>query len=384
MVYPQGLFTTSSSNRGNGPGHDPDRLVNSGVADAMTPLDQGDGHETYVAPSWDDDVQPVSLSEAPTLAAGLKAAREATGRTLEDLSDATRVRKQYLIALEEGAYDRLPSRPFSTGYVRAYARALGLDEETAADRFKSECPDPSAPLRAPVGSELDEVKPRHTGWIVAGLVLISAVVVWNVARHTMTAPKHESTDLAQTTPTKEQWTLGSAPGGGSEVRLGAPLPPPKDQNVPAPYLTPGIEKELTSLNQTADQAQAAVQQTAQKIAVGAAFNPKGQVFGAPSDESMVTLQDRSSVPVSLVLRTVDNVILFSRTLGPGEAYRAPRNDGLQIDVSDPAAISVFLNGEYHGSLQQTVTPLQNLNAQAQALAAKAAAAVQAAAPSTGG
>ena len=70
----------------------------------MTPLDQGDGHETYIAPSWDDDVQPVSLSEAPTLAAGLKAAREATGRTLEDLSDATRVRKQYLIALEEGAW----------------------------------------------------------------------------------------------------------------------------------------------------------------------------------------------------------------------------------------------------------------------------------------
>ncbi|HEY3814808.1 MAG TPA: helix-turn-helix domain-containing protein [Caulobacteraceae bacterium] len=348
----------------------------------MTPLDN-DGHETYIAPSWDDDVQPVSLSEAATLAAGLKAAREATGRTLEDLSDATRVRKQYLIALEEGAYDRLPSRPFSTGYVRAYAKALGLDEETAADRFKQECPDPSAPLRAPVGSELEEVKPRHTGWIVAGLVLISAVVVWNVARHTMAAPKHESSDLAQAS-TKEQWTLGLSPGGGqagggSEIRLGAPLPPPKDQNVPAPYKTPGIENQLSSLDQTGDQAQGAVTQTAEKISVGASFNPKGQVFGAPSDESLVTLQDRASVPVSLVLRTVDNVIVFSRTLGPGEAYRAPRSDGLQIDVSDPAAISVFLNGEYHGALQQTVTPLQNLNTQAQALAAKAAAAVQAAA-----
>ena len=346
----------------------------------MTPLETGNGdhaNETYVAPSWDDDTQPVSLSEAPSLAAGLKAAREATGRTLEDLSDATRVRKQYLIALEEGAFDRLPSRPFSTGYVRAYARALGLDEETAADRFKTECPDPSAPLRAPVGSELDEVKPRHTGWIVAGIVLISAVVVWNVARHTMVAPKHESTDLAATAEAKEQWTLGAPPG--DVIRLNAPLPAPKDQNVPPAYKTPGIEKELGSLDQTGDQAPSAAQQTADKIPVGAAFNPKGQIFGAPSDESMVTLQDRSSVPVSLVLRTMDNVIYFSRTLGPGEAYRAPRADGLQIDVSDPAAISVFLNGEYHGALQQTVTPLQNLNAQAQQLAAKAAAAIQASA-----
>ncbi|HWE47610.1 MAG TPA: helix-turn-helix domain-containing protein [Caulobacteraceae bacterium] len=356
----------------------------------MTPLDTGNndnGHEAYIAPSWDDDVQPVSLSEAPSLAAGLKAAREATGRTLEDLSDATRVRKQYLIALEEGAYDRLPSRPFSTGYVRAYARALGLDEETAADRFKTECPDASATLRAPVGSELDEVKPRHTGWIVAGVVLISAVVVWNVARRTLNAPKHESSALAQAATPKEQWTLGATPNDGDNaIRLSAPLPPPKDQNVPAPYYTPGIEKELTSLNQTGDQAQGAVTATAVKIPVGAAFNPKGAVFGAASDESLVTLQDRAAIPVSLVLRTADNVILFSRTLGPGEAYRAPRADGLQIDVSDPAAISVFLNGEYHGALQQTVTPLQNLNAQAQALAAKAAAAVQAAAPqaNTGG
>src|ERR1700689_1056187 len=99
MVYPQGLFTTSSSSRGDGADLDPDRQVSAGVADAMTPLDSSNGADTYTAPSWDDDAQPVSLSEAVSLAAGLKAAREATGRTLEDLSDATRVRKQYLVAL---------------------------------------------------------------------------------------------------------------------------------------------------------------------------------------------------------------------------------------------------------------------------------------------
>jgi cytoskeletal protein RodZ len=371
MVYPQGLFTTASINGGDGRDLGPDRLVSAGVADAMTPLDSNDGSETYIAPSWDDDVQPVSLSEAASLAEGLKAAREATGRTLEDLSDATRVRKQYLVALEEGAYDRLPSRPFSTGYVRAYARALGLDEETAAERFKTEHPDSTSTLRAPVGSELDDVKPRHTGWIVAAMVLITAVVVWNVARHVMAAPKAQPTDLVQQKqPAKEQWVLGATPADAA-VRLSPPLPAPKDQNVPAPYLTPGIEKELDSLNQSAT-GQAYAAQTSAAIPVGAAFNPKGAVWGAPSEESAVTLQARSLALV--VLRSSDGVIYFSRTLAAGEAVRAPKAEGMQVDVSDPTAVSVYLNGEYHGLLQQRITPLQALNTLAAAQAAKAAAA----------
>ncbi len=376
MVYPQGLFTTNLSGGGDEPGTGLDRQVSVGVADAMTPLDSSNGGETYIAPSWDDDVQPVSLSEAKTLAEGLKAAREHTGRTLEDLSDATRVRKQYLIALEEGAYDRLPSRPFSTGYVRAYARALGLDEETAADRFKSECPDASAPLRAPVGSELDDVKPRHTGWVVAAMVLISAVVVWNVVQHAMTGPKKTAADLVH--QIREQWTQGSTPG--VPIRINAPLPAPKDQNVPTPYKTPGIESQLASLDQIGQPQAPTPSAATQTIAAGASFNPKGAIYGSASDESLVTLQARG--PVLVTLRSTDGVVYFARQLAAGEAYRAPTMAGMQVDVSDPASVSVYLNGEYHGSLHETITPLQQLNTQASALAQKeqAAPTTQAAAP----
>jgi cytoskeletal protein RodZ len=337
----------------------------------MTPLDSSNGGDTYIAPSWDDDVQPVSLSEAKTLAEGLKAAREHTGRSLDDLSDATRVRKQYLIALEEGAYDRLPSRPFSTGYVRAYARALGLDEETAADRFKSECPDASTQLRAPVGSELDDVKPRHTGWVVAAMVLISAVVVWNVVQHVMTGPKKTPSDLVR--QIKEQWTTGLTPG--EPIRVAAPLAPPKDQSVPAPYKTPGIESQLASLD-LVGQPQAPKTDSTAVIPAGAAFNPKGAIYGSASDESLVTFQARG--PVLITLRSAEGVVYFAHQLAAGEAYRAPLNANLQVDVSDPAAVSVYLNGEYHGPLHQTITPLPGLNSQRE----QAPAQTQAAAPAT--
>jgi hypothetical protein len=321
-----------------------------------------------MAPSWDDDAPPVSLADAATLAEGLRQARLATGRTLEELADTTRVKRQYLEALEEGAYDRLPSRPFSTGYVRAYARALGLDEETAAERFKAESPDGSVPLRPPVGSEIEDVKPRHTLWIATAAVMIAGVVGWNVVRHAMLAPKHSPSDIASNPP--QYWRVGSTPG---EVHIGAPLPAPADQTVPKPYITPGLEDKL------APQGGATVQNAsfsnAPTTPVGAAFNPQGAIYGSDPGESNVTIQARK--PALVVLRTADNVVYFAHQLAAGEAYRAPRSGGnLVLDVSDPAAFSVYLNGEFHGGLTQTVTPLSQLNSTAASLAGAAAAQAQ--------
>ena len=162
MVYPQGRITTPYGGGGGASGESLDGQVRAGAAGSYMPLDSSSGSETYRSPGWDDDFQPISLSDFAALSEGLRAAREATGRSLDDLADTTRVRRQYLEALEAGEYDKLPSRPFSTGYVRAYARALGLDEETAAERFKAEAPDSAATLRAPIGGANDFVDVRRT------------------------------------------------------------------------------------------------------------------------------------------------------------------------------------------------------------------------------
>ena len=70
-----------------------------------------------------------------------QSSRKAQGLTLAQAAAATRVRVQHLGAIEEGAIERLPAPVYARGYVRAYARYLGLDPEemvgmlpAAADR----------------------------------------------------------------------------------------------------------------------------------------------------------------------------------------------------------------------------------------------------------
>jgi cytoskeletal protein RodZ len=81
-----------------------------------------------------------TLSSGPDIGVALKAAREFRGLSLEDVADSTRIRRSYLAAIEEMRLEDLPSRPFTIGYVRAYAKALGLDGEAAVERFKVDEP----------------------------------------------------------------------------------------------------------------------------------------------------------------------------------------------------------------------------------------------------
>jgi cytoskeleton protein RodZ len=64
----------------------------------------------------------------------LKKEREQRGITLDDISLTTKIGTRLLRALEEEKFDQLPGGIFNKGFVRAYARHVGLDEEqTVAD-----------------------------------------------------------------------------------------------------------------------------------------------------------------------------------------------------------------------------------------------------------
>src|SRR5579871_1817050 len=81
----------------------------------------------------------------------LQAARESLGQSLDEVADTTKVRARHLAAIEDNALDQLPSRPFTIGYVRAYAKALGLDADATAARYRTEHPSPDDDLQGPVG-----------------------------------------------------------------------------------------------------------------------------------------------------------------------------------------------------------------------------------------
>jgi len=68
----------------------------------------------------------------------LAARRAALGRTLEEAEAATRVREDYLDAIETMDPRRMPEGPYAPGFVRTYALYLDLDPDAATERFRSE------------------------------------------------------------------------------------------------------------------------------------------------------------------------------------------------------------------------------------------------------
>jgi hypothetical protein len=311
-----------------------------------------------------------AFEDAETLGLGFRAVRRASGRSLDELSKTTRIPPKYLTSLEHDEFSHLPSRVFALGYVRGYAQALGLDDQTAIERFKRESPDTTVPLQAPTGIAFEDVKRRTPQLVAAFAVVLIVVIGWNVFQRISRARDPQPSDIA-TVP--ETWTTAATLQDG--VRLGAPQPAPPDQTTPKLYITPGLEAQLTGVDP--NDPEAVAQATAALRPQGpvqAAFNPRGAVYGAAATASAVTLQARR--PTSLVVRVGDRV-LFARVLAEGEAWRAPIGLNAVVDASEPTAIDVYLNGEHGGPLETPLTQLTALNTRAETLARQAAADIEA-------
>lgn len=299
-----------------------------------------------------------TLDSGPNIGAALKAAREFRGLSLQDVADSTRIRRAYLAAIEEMRIEDLPSRPFTIGYVRAYARALGLEAESAVTRFKAEEPATDDALREPVG--VRRTGDRRLGFaIVAGALVIGAIVVWNFAQRGIQDAQDPAPAVAAA---PEQVATPSEPQG--PLALGAPLPAPVESTVPELYETPGLDVAaaaggsadavIASNQARARNPEAAVDPTD----LPTTFKAAGAVYGTPPQAATVVLQARESA--ALIVRGADGSVYFARQLAAGEAYGAPQMKGLVIDVSEPTAFQVFVGGQTRGLLTSTQTPVSRL------------------------
>lgn len=93
--------------------------------------------------------------------ARLRREREQRGITLEEITSSTKIGVRLLRAIEEEHFEQLPGGIFNKGFVRAYARHLGLDEEqTIADYF-------AASGEGPVPKKASELEPGELAEIQA-------------------------------------------------------------------------------------------------------------------------------------------------------------------------------------------------------------------------
>lgn len=95
----------------------------------------------------------------PSFGEKLKAAREDRGIELAAVSAATNVGIHLLEALEANEFKRLPGGPFNKGFVRAFARHIGIDPDEAISAYTRE--ERSQGIRTPdVEHESPDAKTR--------------------------------------------------------------------------------------------------------------------------------------------------------------------------------------------------------------------------------
>jgi cytoskeleton protein RodZ len=66
----------------------------------------------------------------------LKSLREEKGKSLEEISESTKIAVASLDFLENDRFDLLPPRVFVKGFIRSYVQELGLNAEEAISRFE--------------------------------------------------------------------------------------------------------------------------------------------------------------------------------------------------------------------------------------------------------
>lgn len=64
--------------------------------------------------------------------------RENKNLTIEEVAKATKIKADFLYAIEKGEYDKLPSPAYASGFVKNYAKFLGMDEKKSLAIFRRE------------------------------------------------------------------------------------------------------------------------------------------------------------------------------------------------------------------------------------------------------
>lgn len=119
----------------------------------------------------------------------LKRLREAKGLALAEISESTNIGTRFLKAIENENYDQLPGGLFTRSFIRAHAKAVGMDPDEAVALYQSESGTPELPQADPqlIGANAPEVpleEPSHAflkSAIAAGVgALVLGLGSWKV------------------------------------------------------------------------------------------------------------------------------------------------------------------------------------------------------------
>ena len=107
----------------------------------------------------------------------LRQARESNGWSLAEVALKLNLTVNSLTNLEAGAFDKLPGHTFARGYIRAYAKLLGMDQTALVQQFdQSTGTDSQGSNVHSLGRIEEPVRVSHTILRIVSLLLLVAVI----------------------------------------------------------------------------------------------------------------------------------------------------------------------------------------------------------------
>jgi cytoskeletal protein RodZ len=112
----------------------------------------------------------------PSLGDAFRAAREARHLSLSDVSEQIHIRSVYLQSIEDEDWRSIGAPVYVRGFVRTYARFLGLDSEEAVEHYNELLGDRPGGLAGPFGRGSPRPAPGPSIWVwLAGAAALALV-----------------------------------------------------------------------------------------------------------------------------------------------------------------------------------------------------------------
>ena len=275
-----------------------------------------------------------------TVGQDLHAARVRRGDDLAAVSRALKIRKDHLDALEADRLDDLPGKTYAIGFVRSYARYLGLDANEMTERFKAEISGRHDEHALPASNNLHEEEAKrlpYGGRVLAGVVILAVLYgLWHIffSSGDATPPVPPPPTLARITeapastppPMAAETASAASDTVAPPAQAAAPVTPAPQASNPVAIATP----------------EAAPPPGRTEAAVPALPANAPQSLGQQTRDTRVVLRARGQTRITVTGR--DGRILLNRDLNPGEVYYVPNQAGVSMALSNAGAVDVDLDG----------------------------------------
>ncbi|MDQ3031314.1 MAG: helix-turn-helix domain-containing protein [Myxococcota bacterium] len=129
----------------------------------------------------------------------LRQERELRQISLEELAQTTRIPLKMLQHLEEDRHEQLPGEVFARGFLRSYAKAVGIPEVEAVDRW-SQMRRPTNASTSPIAAATITPPERSRRFGIA-IALVILLILFTLALSIVLRPRHRDApvELSHTT-----------------------------------------------------------------------------------------------------------------------------------------------------------------------------------------